>query len=190
MVEKPRSKPVETIDAVVLSNQEEYEFHSAYADLKPEQVRAAQMEAAGISKINIATQLGMPLATLYGWTQNSAYVKLVNLSVAVIDRCTREYRLKLERNLSLPIYMELMNRVANEGLSLVPADKLVDMWAKINKEIRTDTQFDTDKTEDSELREIQKRREKFNVALRDKQINDIMNDDKIIEFPKQKISNG
>ena len=175
-----------------LSSKEEDVFNDLYEKLSPSQVKAAQLESTGTTDLRlIASHVEVTTRTISNWRNDEDYKKLISLQVAIIDRISREQRIAFAKQIVAPALAELMKRMSDPKEIKVMATKdLVTMIEKINKEIRMDSTVATDNSENSnEIAELQRRR-KHLLAEQAVQVEKLKNNNNILEFPKQVVSNG
>ena len=181
---EPEQKAPLASEIVELTDQEQEELNNSLAILTPEQYKAACLEAAGFTNRSmIAEKIGVSINTISSWRTNIDYQKAITLNVTIIDRMSRETRVKYDALIMTPVYAELIKRVNDPNeLKLCSLKDLLEIVSKISRELRLDTMVAGDSGDDSDLADLQKRR-KLIQAKQGMALESIKTNTNIIQFP-------
>lgn len=178
-------------DQVELTESEQDELNFIYGQLNSKQIMAARYEASGIrDRSLIASQLSVGPQAITDWRKDPNYQKLVRIKVGFIETMGIEFRLDCVRQITAPLYAELMKRMQDpEVLKNLSVKEIVDVLTKMGKEQREDQVFAKDTSSDNELEQLRQARN-FMLAAQKQAIENISANPNIIEMPRQGIVNG
>jgi len=176
-------------DSKLTSFEEDESLRLIYSELSPSQVTAARLESIGtIDRQLIASQCGVDPQTITTWRKDEKYKKLVALNLSIIDRLSRDSRIAAVKQIIAPAFAELSKRMSDpKEISTTSTKDLIFIITSMNKEIRLDSNFATDKDSDNDLVDLQRRRSHLQ-AEQQAEMQRLKDSNKIIEFPR--VANG
>jgi len=182
--DKAREKPVK----IELTKNENDGMAEAYAYLNQNQITAARMESVGIiDRATIATQVNVSPETISTWRSNEYYKKVIAINTGIIDRMSREHRLKCVKTILAPAYAELIKRMEDKKeLDDLRIAELLEIIRTMGREVRLDTpKFDSLGEDKDELIELQRRHENAMLVARDIEIDKLLQNEKFISLPNR-----
>ena len=127
-------------------------------ELNPTQLLATKLVAQGVLKDSeIAEQCKISRQTLQKWKGMPQFMIEVKEKLDQYDKVDKETRVKLHKDLLVPMVTEFQVRIANGGLKKLKLTTLKNMIVDMGQELRLDSGEATSRTGTEDMDEVQKR---------------------------------
>ena len=174
---------VEEQSSFEFSKEESQLFQELSAVLSAKQMRAVYYESAGLDARVVAANVKVSPQTITLWRKDPDYANAVDLLVSIYNRVGINFRINVQKRVIAPIYAELMRRTSNPKIiKRLEIKEVLDVLKIVSKELRMDS-MNAGSEENDDFREIQERRNSFSYAKQAADVENLMKEEKIIQFP-------